>query len=107
MTKLLLLTLFFASGCTPAFLEKITTESYDGDETEPFLTERPAYDTASGLLKRVTVNNPTAKRIELEVTCSGTVDETWVSVAPHSARSFFTLTLRRNEHTTTCFLVWP
>jgi PBP1b-binding outer membrane lipoprotein LpoB len=62
---------FMLSGCSAAFLERISTERFTGKETEPFVTERCVDCTPSrvGITKSLALNNPKPYEIEAFISC--------------------------------------
>jgi hypothetical protein len=78
------------SGCSHALVERMSTESFVGKGMAPFKTERALFDGAAtrvGLIKLLTVHNPTSSTIKAYLSCASIYQaDFYVTVKAHTRK---------------------
>lgn len=105
-TILLAMTVILA-GCSPALIEKLSTDTFSGRETIPFVNEHPigVDNGATGILKRLVVHNPLTTDIEAHISCSSMfMDDPTVIVRARKVRYLLISANHSQVHSQSCFL---
>ncbi len=94
-------------ACSHAFIEAMTSGSFSGKETAPFVTEHPTgVPDNMGVAKRLIVSNPLRYDIEAHVECTSLFQSSQdVRVGARRERYLMITAGRGHEYDQTCFLI--
>lgn len=91
-------------GCSEALILRLSTDTFRGTETEPFVTEHPiGVRDHFGYQKRLIISNPKFTAIEAEIKCSSMFMDDPVAMVPARTDRFLLISGTR-ELEQTCFL---
>ena len=106
-STLALIPLLLTNGCSATLVERLSTESYDGNEKEPFVTEYPlnSDNSLTSITKRLLIHNPLPFAIEANLTCSSMYNDNPSVVVKAKTTKFFMIGASHSqEHSQSCFL---